>query len=143
MRILSAILPAALISVGILSIGVGCTRKIYVPYERAVTDSLRVNAIRVDTVVDRDSIFIGMRGDTVVREVYRLRTRSRLRVDTVERIRVDTVALPPAVTSTDVNEKKLGVVERIMNLLRDCSRLAFFFLLIWLVVKFLYKSKKY
>lgn len=79
------------LAVSVLLASSGCTRKIYVPVERVEHDT--VNRVRevTDSVIERDSVFISVRGDTVTREIYRLRTRTRLRRDTIFRTTRDTV----------------------------------------------------
>ena len=105
-----------------------CSRKVYVPAERVVvrTDSVAVHradsltrllATR-DSVVVRDSVFVMLRGDTVIKEAWRIRERVSLVHDTVrigagftaERIRLDSVRVPVPVTIEKVvtKEKKLG-----------------------------------
>ena len=111
--------------------GVGaCSKKVYVPTERVVvrTDSVAVHradsltrllAVR-DSFVVRDSVFIMLRGDTVVKEAWRIRERVCLVHDTIwigsgftaERIRLDSVRVPEVVTVEKVVtkevEKELG-----------------------------------
>ena len=97
-------LPAVLISAGVVSFTVGCTREVYLPVESVRIDTLYNSRERIDSVVDRDSIYFAVKGDTVVREVYRLRTRTRSRVDTVYRVKSDTVRITvrePAANSRD------------------------------------------
>ena len=107
-----------------------CSKKVYVPTERVVvrTDSVAVRradsltrllASR-DSFVVRDSVFVMLRGDTVVKEAWRIRERVSLVHDTVrigsgfsaERIRLDSVRVPEVVTVEKVItkevEKKLG-----------------------------------
>lgn len=105
-----------------------CSKKVYVPTERVVvrTDSVAVHradsltrllAVR-DSFVVRDSVFIMLRGDTVVKEAWRIRERVSLVHDTVrigsgfsaERIRLDSVRVPVPVTIEKVvtKEKELG-----------------------------------
>lgn len=105
-----------------------CSKKVYVPAERVVvrTDSVAVHradsltrllAVR-DSFVVRDSVFIMLRGDTVVKEAWRIRERVSLVHDTVrigsgfsaERIRLDSVRVPVPVTIEKVvtKEKELG-----------------------------------
>lgn len=107
-----------------------CSKKVYVPTERVVvrTDSVAVHradsltrllASR-DSVIVRDSVFVMLRGDTVVKEAWRIRERVSLVHDTVrigsgfsaERIRLDSVRVPEVVTVEKVVtkevEKELG-----------------------------------
>lgn len=75
-----------------------CTRTVYLPAEtvRHRTDTLRVCLQRTDTVIDRDSIVIHSRSDTVFKTVYRERLRCRERIDTVYSHAADTarVSMP-------------------------------------------------
>lgn len=107
-----------------------CSKKVYVPAERVVvrTDSVAVHradsltrllAVR-DSVIVRDSVFVMLRGDTVIKEAWRIRERVSLVHDTVrigsgftaERIRLDSVRVPEVVTVEKVVtkevEKELG-----------------------------------
>ena len=95
-----------------------CSKKVYVPAERVVvrTDSVAVR----DSFVVRDCVFVMLRGDTVIKEAWRIRERVSLVHDTVrigsgftaERIRLDSVRVPLPVTVEKVVtkevEKKLG-----------------------------------
>lgn len=98
--------PMVLVVGGLASIGVGCTRMVYVPVERVTVDSVRDLQMRIDTVVSRDSVVTAQHGDTVVREVYRWRERSRVRVDTVRSVRVDTVTKVVAAPGSGVQTEK-------------------------------------
>lgn len=82
----------ALALVALIAVG-GCTKKIYVPVEsrQIATDSVRTATIRKDSVWLKDSVFVAVRGDTVIKESYRWRTRDRFVTDTVFKERRDTV----------------------------------------------------
>lgn len=107
-----------------------CSKRVYVPAERVVvrTDSVAVHradsltrllATR-DSVVVRDSVFVMLRGDTVVKEAWRIRERVSLVHDTVrigngfsvQEVRLDSVRVPYPVTIEKVVtkevEKELG-----------------------------------
>ena len=107
-----------------------CSKRVYVPAESVVvrTDSVAVHradsltrllAVR-DSFVVRDSVFIMLRGDTVVKEAWRIRERVSLVHDTVrigagftaERIRLDSVRVPEIVTVEKVVIKE---VEKELN----------------------------
>lgn len=93
-----------------------CSRKVYVPAERVVvrTDSVAVHRAdsltrllaQRDSVVVRDSVFVMLRGDTVIKEAWRIRERVSLVHDTVrigngfrlQEVRVDSVRVPVPVT---------------------------------------------
>lgn len=112
-----------------------CSKKVYVPTERVVvrTDSVAVHradsltrllAVR-DSFVVRDSVFVFQRGDTVVKEAWRVRERVSLVHDTVrigngftaERIRLDSVRVPYPVTVEKVVTKE---VQKELNWWRKC-----------------------
>lgn len=71
-----------------------CTRRIYVPVESVSVDTVYVTDRRVDSVVSHDSVYMAQRGDTVYKEVYRLRRRVSLHRDTVREICRDTIRIP-------------------------------------------------
>lgn len=102
-----------------------CSKKVYVPAERVVvrTDSVAVHRAdsltrllaQRDSVVVRDSVFVFQRGDTVVKEAWRIRERVSLVHDTVrigagftaERIRLDSVRVPVPVTIEKIITKEV------------------------------------
>lgn len=90
---------------------IGCTRTIYEPLDRVVykTDTLRQTNVRIDSIIERDSVSVYVKGDTVRITQYRDRLRWRDRVDTVYKARVDTtrVEVPVAV------EKELSRWEKL------------------------------
>lgn len=90
---------------------IGCTRTIYEPLDRVVykTDTLRQTNVRIDSIIERDSVAVYVKGDTVRITQYRDRLRWRDRVDTVYKARVDTtrVEVPVAV------EKELSRFEKL------------------------------
>ena len=69
----------------------GCTRKVYVPVEQTHTEYRDRGSVRVDTVIEADTRFVYVNGDTV--RDYRTRWRERIREvhDTVIRELRDTV----------------------------------------------------
>lgn len=75
----------------------GCTSTRYVPVETVrettthTTDTLRLVQLRVDTVLERDSVAVVVRGDTVWQTRFRDRLRVQLRHDTVKEVSRDTV----------------------------------------------------
>lgn len=84
------------IMMAVLLCAVGCSRKVYVPVEsvsvRVRADTLLAERVRTDSVILRDSVIVSQRGDTVVKEVWRV--RERLSRAGAERVRIsrDTVA---------------------------------------------------
>lgn len=100
---------AELMATGVLFIAAGCTRQVYVPVERYVRDTVRELRVKIDSVRERDSIHIALRGDTIIKEVYRWCSRTRVRTDTVYKTRVDSmpvVIAPKAGKAT--KEKKIA-----------------------------------
>ena len=87
-----------------------CTRKVYVPTETVRTEykDRVVEAVRVDTVVMRDSVAVYVNGDTVRITKYRDRWRTRIieRHDTCTVTKTDSVQVPVQV------ERKLTRWER-------------------------------
>ncbi|OKY84363.1 MAG: hypothetical protein BHV69_10100 [Bacteroidales bacterium 52_46] len=72
-----------------------CSRSVYVPVEtvRHNTDTLRLTALRVDSVFMHDSIAVMLRGDTVYITKYRDRFRYRTHTDTVYKAVIDTARI--------------------------------------------------
>lgn len=101
--LLPAIILAAILTAG-------CTRTVYVPVENTVrsTDTVRLVNLRVDSVVQRDSVAVYVSGDTVRITRWRDRFRYRDRTDTVYKAATDSVkvAVPYPV------ERKLTKWER-------------------------------
>ena len=83
-----------------------CTQTRYIEREVVRHDSIYVTALAVDTVIQRDSVHIWERGDTVVKTVYKYIYKVRERTDTCYMERTDTVA----VTNTVEVEKKVEVI---------------------------------
>lgn len=73
----------------------GCTRKIYVPVERAITrtDTSYNTQIRVDTILQHDSVTVQQTGDTIRVTRWRDRYRVRQRTDTIYRTKTDTIRI--------------------------------------------------
>lgn len=70
-----------------------CTTTKYVPVESVVTrtDTIYTAKLRVDTIMERDSVIIFQRGDTVFQTKYIEKLRVRERVDTLYQAVVDSV----------------------------------------------------
>lgn len=75
----------------------GCKTIEYVPVETVTTkvDSIYINKVQVDSIFERDSIFINQytHGDTVYRDKVKFiyRYRDKLRIDTLHHWHVDSV----------------------------------------------------
>ena len=75
----------------------GCTTTTkYVPVERVThhTDTVRELAVRIDSVMTRDSVAVYIRGDTVFMTKWRDRFRYSERVDTVYQSVADSIRVP-------------------------------------------------
>lgn len=70
-----------------------CTKRVYVPTEHIVynTDTVHEAELRVDSVIQRDSVAVVQKGDTVLITRYRDRYRVRERSDTVYKAKTDSV----------------------------------------------------
>ena len=69
----------------------GCSPKIY---ERVIVQRDTTHIVKVDSVryLERDSVFVREKGDTVYKYVEHIRYRDRVKIDTVLKVRVDSVA---------------------------------------------------
>lgn len=108
-----------LLLAGIICLTVGCARKVYVPVERVLVDTIRRVESRVDTIAWRDSIYVGARGDTIVKEVYRWRQRVHTRVDTIYRVKkdsVDTTAATAQIAQADQKQEQERKQARLITL---------------------------
>lgn len=73
MKLFRLIIPP----VAMILLTAGCSRRIMVPVENVSvrTDTVRIISATSDTVIWRDSVVVAIRGDTVVKEAWRLRDR--------------------------------------------------------------------
>lgn len=86
-------LALMLLAMAALLLSGGCTRKVYVPSEHIVysTDTVYEAVLRVDSVIQRDSVAVIQKGDTVLITRYRDRYRVKERTDTVYKAKTDSV----------------------------------------------------
>lgn len=100
-----------------------CSKRAYVPVERISqrSDTLTALALRVDTLLERDSVVVSIKGDTVFKEAWRTRYRTRRLVDTVYRSRRDTVKVevPVEVSAPAQTTKKTSLLNRIAGAARS------------------------
>lgn len=97
-----------------LTLMCGCTRRVYMPVERVSettrTDTVYVRLTSFDSVADRDTVRIEIKGDTVRESVTRWRIRYRDRRDTVTQYRTvvvrDSVPMPCPIEKVRKPEKK-------------------------------------
>lgn len=100
-----------------LTLMCGCTRRVYMPVERISektrTDTVYVRLTSFDSVADRDTVRIEIKGDTVRESVTRWRIRYRDRRDTVARYRTivvrDSIPIPYPVERLPKPEGKKSV----------------------------------
>lgn len=84
----------ALIVVVMLALALtSCTKTVYVPTEHTVykTDTVYEAALRIDSVIQRDSVAVVQKGDTVLITRYRDRYKVKERTDTVYKAKTDSV----------------------------------------------------
>lgn len=86
-------LALMLLAMAALLVSGGCTRKVYVPTEHTVynTDTVYEAVLRVDSLIQRDSVAVVQKGDTVLITRYRDRYRVKERTDTVYKAKTDSV----------------------------------------------------
>lgn len=125
-----------LLVIGLLTMAVGCCRQVYVPVEHHTTDTLRAIKERIDSIVERDSVYVEVRGDTLLREVWRWRTSTKLRTDTIYRTRTDTVPVVVPVERKPKVGVKTQIASGILWTVRGCIIL---FIVIWLIRRFISK----
>lgn len=71
-----------------------CSRKVIIPIEKSVRDTVHEIHYRTDSIFERDSIMVEARGDTLIKEIYRWRERTRHNTDTIIKTRVDSIPVP-------------------------------------------------
>lgn len=106
----------ALAAIFLLTLVMGCTKKIYVPVENMTsrTDTL-VEYVNVENnIYSADSVVIETRGDTVFKDAWRIRYRDRMKTDTIVRVKCDTIRLErvvnQGVSSESESNRWLGIV---------------------------------
>ena len=96
-----------ILSLALCIIVVGCkttTKIVEVPIEKVVTktDSIYITKVKVDSVFEKDSIYINtyVKGDTIYRDNYRFisRWRDRVKLDTIYKTHTDTIKVEKAIT---------------------------------------------
>ena len=96
-----------ILSLALCIIVVGCkttTKIVEVPIEKVVTktDSIYITKVKVDSLFEKDSIYINtyVKGDTIYRDNYRFisRWRDRVKLDTIYKTHTDTIKVEKAIT---------------------------------------------
>ena len=72
----------------------GCRTIKYVPVESIRLDTMYVSKIYRDSIKEKDSILIVLKGDTIFRDRYKIIDRWSVRTDTFWRVRIDTAQVP-------------------------------------------------
>jgi high-affinity nickel permease len=84
----------------------------YIPIETVRTDSICFNKISVDTILQRDSVYIERHGDTLTVQTYKYLYKVKERVDTAYIERLDSIQVPYPVekqlTSWQKTKMKVG-----------------------------------
>lgn len=100
------------ICIGFIMCCTSCSSAKPVVLERTLHDTAYVERMRVDSILQRDSVWLEVysKGDTVYKNKYvdRWRDRLRIRHDTVYATRTDSVRVPP------VQERKISKWERLL-----------------------------
>ena len=106
-----------------LTLATGCSRRIYVPVENTATrtDTVKITERTAEASVVHDSIILDMRGDTVYKEVWRVRDRQRTLAGDRSRITHDTVVIQKPVA---VERGSVTTAERKPSLLRRIGKAA-------------------
>ncbi len=81
-------LPIILIFLFILG---ACTTTKYVPVVNTKYDSIYISQMRVDTIKEKDSIFVESKGDTVREVHYKYKYITRNQIDTIYSMNNDTI----------------------------------------------------
>ncbi len=88
---LGTILSLVALAMMLMMLSACSPKTVYVPTETVRTDTLYRTALRIDSVILRDSVTIIRRGDTVYLTKYRDRFRYRECIDTVYQSATDSV----------------------------------------------------
>lgn len=139
-KIVMRLISIALTFILLLILG-GCTRKVYLAKDRYLVshDSISSIRMRTDTIIEKDSVFVAQRGDTLIRESYRWRTRDRWRIDTVVRLHHDTVRCIEQKEVPVPGHSILSWRERLLQGLGRGALWILFAVAVLLAIRFLYR----
>ena len=90
---LGTILSLVALAMMLMMLSACSPKTVYVPTETVRTDTLYRTALRIDSVILRDSVTLIQRGDTVYLTKYRDRFRYRERIDTLYQSVTDSVRI--------------------------------------------------
>lgn len=93
---LSVVIGTLAFWVALIALIVGCqscTTTKYIPVESVVTrtDTIYTAKLRIDTIMERDSVVVYQKGDTIYQTKYIEKLRVRERVDTLYQVVADSV----------------------------------------------------
>lgn len=118
--------------VGFIAIcATSCTKRIYVPVENVKysTDTIMVYKQYVDTVIDRDSLSVEIKGDTIVRQSVKWRYRIKVHNDTLYRNHTDSIRIEVPYPVEKIKEvNKLYIWQKMLIIIG-------IFTLIYIVIK--------
>lgn len=120
------------ISMSLLILSSGCSKKVYVPAEtlRESTDTLRVNTLRHDSIHLRDSIVTIIQGDTLRIERYRDKYHTRIIRDTIMQTSHEFIEVPVIVE----REKEISRLNRLQKFLIGLGEVTFLSLFLLLIL---------
>jgi hypothetical protein len=141
--LLKAVIKTYVVAIAIMAILVigallaGCTTTKYVEVPTVRTDSVYKYIERIDTIMQRDSVYIEHKGDTVRELRYKTIYKVRQLTDTVYSERTDSVAVPYPVEKklTSWQQAKMNIGGFAIAFVLAAVAIA----VVWLVVKKFHK----
>lgn len=127
MKYLARIIPFLLW----LPLLIGCRSVKYIPAETVRLDTLYTSKTYRDSIKEKDSILIILKGDTLVKNHYKTVDRWSVRTDTFWRVRIDTVQryYPVEARLTKWQKFKINAGEILIGLVIAFSVAGLFYLL--------------
>lgn len=117
----------------LMTLSLSCTRRIYIPTESQVlkTDTLYLSKVRVDSILNSDTITIREKGDSIFIDKVRWRWRIKESRDTIYQWQSQYVEKPVPYEVV----KEVNVITWWQKWLMGWGVLSFTFLLIWRIFK--------
>lgn len=78
----------------LLSVLFGCKSIQYVPIETIKTDTTYIYKVRIDSVYDKDSIYVMVKGDTITEYRYKYLYKYINNTDTIYISNIDSISVP-------------------------------------------------
>lgn len=78
----------------LLSVLFGCKSIQYVPVETIKTDTTYIYKVRIDSVYDKDSIYVMVKGDTITEYRYKYLYKYINNTDTIYISNIDSISVP-------------------------------------------------